>query len=317
MLQALNEGVLGRIRARIYVVDFQKRGLPHAHILIILADEDKPRTRQIIDRMVSAEIPNKETNPRLYETVVLYVLHGPCGAADPSCSYMKDGKCTKGYPKPLAEVTCSNANGYPVYRRRRRAEVVLTYKGREYDNVSINQWFGPYNPYLSQKYNCHINMDLCTDISAVKYLYKYMYKGSDMAVVIVEEVRGRDSSRRQPNEILRFLSARYISPVEACIRLLDYIIQGKTHAITQLTVHLDAGQTVVFRQTDDHTEVLDRGSHTMLTRFFELCARDKPENPIARTMLYQDIPKSSVGHGQKESLKPGLGESSTKLQLGA
>ncbi|KAE8904942.1 hypothetical protein PF002_g15780 [Phytophthora fragariae] len=43
LLKDLDEGVLGRVMARIYVVEFQKRGLPHAHILVILADEDKPR----------------------------------------------------------------------------------------------------------------------------------------------------------------------------------------------------------------------------------------------------------------------------------
>ncbi|KAG3233506.1 hypothetical protein PI124_g21420 [Phytophthora idaei] len=65
-LKDLDEGVLGRVHAQIYVVEFQKRGLPHAHILVILAEEDKPRTRQIIDKMVSAELPDKEKNPPLY-----------------------------------------------------------------------------------------------------------------------------------------------------------------------------------------------------------------------------------------------------------
>ncbi|GMF19874.1 unnamed protein product [Phytophthora fragariaefolia] len=44
-LADLDEGLLGRLEARIYVVEFQKRGLPHAHIVIIVAEEDKPRTR--------------------------------------------------------------------------------------------------------------------------------------------------------------------------------------------------------------------------------------------------------------------------------
>ncbi|KAE8951607.1 hypothetical protein PF011_g32918 [Phytophthora fragariae] len=51
LLKDLDEGVLGRLLARIYVVEFQKRGLPHAHILVILEDEDKPRTREIIDKL--------------------------------------------------------------------------------------------------------------------------------------------------------------------------------------------------------------------------------------------------------------------------
>jgi hypothetical protein len=39
----------------------------------------------------------------------------------------------------------------------------------------------PYNPYLSLFFNCHINVEVCTSVAAVKYLYKYVYKGHDRA----------------------------------------------------------------------------------------------------------------------------------------
>ena len=35
------------------------------------------------------------------------------------------------------------------------------------------------NPYL----RCHINLDVCSTVTAVKYLYKYVYKGSDTAEI--------------------------------------------------------------------------------------------------------------------------------------
>ncbi|KAG2868807.1 hypothetical protein PC113_g683 [Phytophthora cactorum] len=265
-LKDLDEGVLGRVHARIYVVEFQKRGLPHAHILVILVEEDKPRTRQIIDKMVSAELPDKEKNPQLYETVTTCMIHGPCGAAYPNAVCMNDGKCTKGFPKPLSEVTKGNVVGYPVYRRRRRAAGV--------------------------KYNCHINVEVCTAITAVKYLYKYVYKGSEKAVIAVEAVHGEGNQTQiEPNEILPFLNARYISPVEAWMRLLDHSVQGKTHAITQLSIHLENEQMVTFRSSDDPAVVVTRCKHTMLTRFFELCASEVPDNEVAQSTLYQDIPK--------------------------
>ncbi|KAG3045508.1 hypothetical protein PC122_g24593 [Phytophthora cactorum] len=288
----MDEGVLGRVHARIYVVEFQKRGLPHAHILVILEEEDKPRTRQIIDKMVSAELPDKEQNPLLYETATTCMIHGPCGAAYPNAVCMKDGKCTKGFPKPLSEVTKGKVAGYPVDRRRRRAAGVVLINGKEYDNETINQWVVLYNPYLSQKYNFHINVEVCTAITAVKYLYKYVYKGSDKAVITVEAVRGEGNQMQiEPNEILRFLNARYISPVEACMRLLDYSVQGKTHAITQLTIHLENEQMVTFCSSDDPAVVVTRGKHTMLTHFFELCANEAPKNQVVKSTLYQDIPK--------------------------
>ncbi|GMF48365.1 unnamed protein product [Phytophthora fragariaefolia] len=119
----------------------------------------------IIDKLASAELPDPDTNSQLYETILTCMMHGPCGAANPSCACMKVGKCIKGDPKPLAEVTQGNVNGFPVFRRRLRPPGVLKFKGRDYDNATINQWVVPYNPYLSQKYNCHINVEVCTTLT--------------------------------------------------------------------------------------------------------------------------------------------------------
>ena len=49
--------VLGRPLVHVYTIEFQKRGLPHAHILIILSDQDKPRDPTMYDKIVCAEIP--------------------------------------------------------------------------------------------------------------------------------------------------------------------------------------------------------------------------------------------------------------------
>jgi hypothetical protein len=45
-----------------------------------------------------------------------------------------------------------------------------------------------YNPYLSLLFNCHINVEVCTFVAVVKYLYKYVYKGQDRAQVDVGPV---------------------------------------------------------------------------------------------------------------------------------
>ncbi len=51
--------VLGKVIAHIHVIEFQKRGLPHAHILMILLPEDKPKTPEDFDKLVCAEIPDR------------------------------------------------------------------------------------------------------------------------------------------------------------------------------------------------------------------------------------------------------------------
>ncbi|KAG3066490.1 hypothetical protein PI125_g23858 [Phytophthora idaei] len=75
------------------------------------------------------------------------------------------------------------------------------------------------------------------------------------------------------------------------MRLVDYSVQGKTHASTQLTIHLENKQMIMFHSSDDPAVVATRGKHTMLNRFFELCASEAPDNQVAKSTLYQDIPK--------------------------
>lgn len=118
----LDEGILGIQAARVQVVDYQKRGLPHAHILVILRPEDRPTCAEEVDRSVSAGLPNKETHAELYETVMSSMLHGPCGREHPNFPCMKNGKCSKKFPKSLSEETVVAPDKYPAYRRRRRPE---------------------------------------------------------------------------------------------------------------------------------------------------------------------------------------------------
>ena len=54
----MNKHILGKPLAHVYTIEFQKRGLPHPHILIILSDHDKPREPCEYDRIVCAELPD-------------------------------------------------------------------------------------------------------------------------------------------------------------------------------------------------------------------------------------------------------------------
>ncbi|GBO03951.1 hypothetical protein AVEN_220161-1 [Araneus ventricosus] len=58
-------GIFGTVLTYIYVIEFQKRGLPHAHILLTLDSESKIRTKDDIDKFVSAELPDPCTDLRL------------------------------------------------------------------------------------------------------------------------------------------------------------------------------------------------------------------------------------------------------------
>lgn len=50
-----------------YVTKFQKRGLPHVHMLLVLESNDKLRDPKDYDSMVRAEIPKLECEPKLQQ----------------------------------------------------------------------------------------------------------------------------------------------------------------------------------------------------------------------------------------------------------
>ena len=112
------KNLLGKVITYVYVVEFQKRDLPHAHILLILVPEDKLQSVDDYDSIVSAEIPDLVTHPLAYETVANTMMHGPCGKMNPTASCIKDGKCQKYYPKTFQDSTQENHDGYSIYRRR-------------------------------------------------------------------------------------------------------------------------------------------------------------------------------------------------------
>jgi hypothetical protein len=175
-----NKHILGRTIAGIYVIEFQKRGLSHAHILIFFVENYKPHMVKDVDHMISAKLPNPnpEVNMLAHETITKCMMHGPCGAAFPNAPCMEDGKCKKQYPHKFQSETVTNVNGYPIYRCKDTRLTILVH-AVELDN----HWVVPHNVYLSTKYDAHINVEVCNNICAIKYLFKYIYKRHDSAIV--------------------------------------------------------------------------------------------------------------------------------------
>ena len=273
--------VLGRTVAFIYVIEFQKRGLPHAHILLVLQHADKPRTPADIDSIVCAEIPNEVEYSELHDTVVSCMLHGPCGTARPTSPCMMDNKCSKRYPKGFTDETLPEVDGYPVYRRSNDGVTV-----HKHGHIFTNAHVVPYNPYLLTKYNCHINVEIATSITAVKYLFKYVYKGHDRASISVINRPGSD----QIDEISEYLDSRYVSAAESSWRIFGFRMHQHSPSVTRLQLHLPETQAVRFNpKTDTIDGILQRDDihKTTLNAFFDTC-RSKPE--LTKDLLYPDFP---------------------------
>ena len=99
----------------LHTIEFQKRGLPHAHIILWNSTDTSQPTPTFIDSFISAEIPDPALDPLGYSLVAEHMMHGPCGKNNPSLPCMKNGKCSKGYPKSFYKETSINENGFAIY----------------------------------------------------------------------------------------------------------------------------------------------------------------------------------------------------------
>ncbi|XP_022004019.1 uncharacterized protein LOC110901502 [Helianthus annuus] len=288
----MKKQIFGSCQAAVYTIEFQKRGLPHAHLLLWLEHSAASRTPAGIDDLISAEIPLEIDDPSGYKAVTDYMLHGPCGNDARSAPCTTDGKCMKHFPKPFYRETTIDEDGYPVYRRRDTK--IFFKKGK---TKLDNRFVVPYNRYLLLKYESHINVEWCNQSLAIKYLFKYLNKGPDRATMVVQENIGNHGEKRtqqivKVDQIKNYLDYRYLSPCEAVWRMLAFPIHYSFPSVMKLTFHTPNQHLLMLRDSDSLPALLNRDGirDTMFTQWFALNNRDE----AARELTYAEIPTRYV-----------------------
>lgn len=293
----IDDQVFGKVIAFLEVIEFQKRGLPHAHILIWFAPEDKPRTPEDIDSIVCAQLPDEVAHPELLQLVTKFMIH--------KCSPQKccqEGFCSKRFPKQFREETEIADDGYPEYARpnnNRSVQVYIEGKGMcTFDNRHVV----PYNPQLLREFGAHINVEVANNIVGVKYLHKYVYKGHDMGsaefIVVVDPTAirqphepGVEEPQRPVNELDRYVQGRTVAASEAAWRIYDFRLHFNEPAVIRLQLHTENNQMVTFQEDADAMLVADGPPpKTTLTEYFEL----NKIHAEARELFYYEIPRKFV-----------------------
>ena len=297
--------VIGSVAAYVYVIEFQKRGLPHCHILVIFDSSDRLRSPADIDACISVQWPDPQKAPQLFETVKSCMVHGPCGNINPNSPCMRDGKCMKGYPKPFQHVTTFSDNGYPLYSRPDDGRL-FPIRMRHTTFEADNRWIVPYNPYLSAKYNCHINVESVASFKTLKYCFKYVHKGPDRAAI-----------EYSIDEIKTYIDGRYIGAPEAIWRIFHFPIHEQLPPVVRLQVsypfisysphatvaymyisqiHLPGQHMVVFDPDEPIETIVARAAAevTTLTAYFHVNNSVGPDGDLARSLTYQDFPQKFV-----------------------
>ncbi|XP_024014541.1 uncharacterized protein LOC112088495 [Eutrema salsugineum] len=288
MHRLTKENVLGVVKATIFTIEFQKRGLPHAHIVLFLEAGHKLPTGDDNDKIICAEIPDKDIDPALYEIVEDVMMHGPCGALNKDSVCMAEGKCTKYFPKPFSPITKIDDVGYPIYRRRNDKKVIVK-KGIGCDNGFVV----PYNKSLTLLYRAHINVKWCVQSRSVKYLFKYIHKGADY-------IRATIKNDDKENEIKKHFNCRYVAPSESTWKIFGNRTHHRTVSVVKLLFHLPNQQMVIYNEDDPGDEVINRVS--VGTSKFIAWMECNKEYELARTLTYAQLPTRFVWNGPKEDM---------------
>ncbi|KAK4700477.1 ATP-dependent DNA helicase PIF1, partial [Phenoliferia sp. Uapishka_3] len=208
------------------IIEFQKRGLPHAHIVFRTSPE-LPFDR--IDLIVSAELPTN--NPRLLKKVEKYMIHADNHLTRPQSRCKKaDGTCQYKYPQPVRPHTTLDEHGKVLYRRRRAEDACVV----------------PYCPIILEWWDGHANFEVVGSIDVFLYLFKYLYKGSDTTAFSVTDPTAANDDNSDP--IQDFIRARYTSCCEACWRIFCFDISVKHPSVAVLAVHLPGDNRTQYPQ---------------------------------------------------------------------
>ena len=160
----------GRLLYSIQRVEFQKHGLPHAHILLKYANDCT--SPDDIDHVISACIPEEASDARIVRHFMIHPTHNSSiiNNTPPSpqnllkyCEKWKDGArmCRFGYPKAPQNQTSFDHSNRVLYQRGESDTFVV-----------------PHCLPLIRKFECHMNMEVAGCGQLFQYLFKYIHKGT-------------------------------------------------------------------------------------------------------------------------------------------
>ena len=200
LVDELRDAVFGTCEALVKVLEYQKRGLPHCHMLAWVVNDCKPRTPEILDKIVNAQLPDPETQPELYRMVSEKCMHNKCDALRcAKCLIVgKDGKrkCKGGFPKQFREVSAAGTTGMfaapkrPKNNRRSHASDEDWLKVWKHGGpgtvpyaARTNQFVVAHNIYLCWFLDAHVNVEPVRSAKAIHYLFQYLFKEESKANV--------------------------------------------------------------------------------------------------------------------------------------
>jgi hypothetical protein len=185
LIHDIMEGkVLGDSVAYVKCIEYQKRGLPHLHLVVWLQRDIQ---LEDVDNVICCEIPDPAEHPELYRIVMKQMIHTCRDSCDPDHrGTPEEPYCNNHFPAEFTPHTYLDERGFLKPRRRHPSEPGGR-EGRTTAGATVgNDRVVPYNPYLLLKYDCHLNVLIATSVSCIGYLFKYLHKGGSNAAYYLQ-----------------------------------------------------------------------------------------------------------------------------------
>lgn len=196
------------------VIEYQHRGMPHAHIVLKLKDvpcsptSDENAIANWIDQYISARMPgtlhgqSTRQDVKYRVCVETHMLH-KCAVAVNGCKDSSTCKCKRGYDDTtLQSQTSFDDRGFPVYKRDFECDLDVVLHSK----LLLLDWEG------------HANVEYAGNSQCVLYLYKYLYKGAKQVKVNVTS----SEESEHVDEIKIYLRGRFLCAMDAMWRTLGY-----------------------------------------------------------------------------------------------
>jgi len=116
------------------------------------------------------------------------------------------------------------------------------------------------------RYQAHVNTKYCNKSNSIKYLFKYVNKGLNMATMKIINGTTKDEEKTNVDEINNYYDCRYLSSCEVVWRTFGFDMHHRWPAVQRLSFHLSKQQQFLFKD-HDNLDQLWQNNESMKTMF--------------------------------------------------
>ena len=247
-----NSKIFGEVKGILWRDEYQKRGLPHCHVLL-WTNFDTTDMHEI-DKIITCRLPlpdpffeNETKRKMLYDLSKTFMTH--------TCTERcrgTDGKCCYGYPKKINQET-KVVNERIEFARNPGDENIV-----------------PHSPKLLSLFRAHIDVEPVLSTSSIGYVLKYATKNSDEGSVSFHQIKYCGTPVSPHDSLRRYAATHVVSAPEAYNAISGIQRQGMEPTVKLIPIHEEGKRIIYTKKAATDEEIAQKFDESMskLERYF-------------------------------------------------